>query len=317
MSIYVAIPSLGDSELEHTIDNLIFSSDNPNDITVGIACMSPDYEFKRLKKKYSKNKNVLIKRFDFYKNIGVGKGRKCAMHGYSGQDYLLQIDSHTLLEKGWDTFLIETYADALRETNNSKTILTAYLGRYSHTVERGRRSIDIGPRYPVFVPGYLWQGDYRIPRWRDTPMDEFPEDKRRTEPFLPCVKFNANFAFGNKEFATDTGLFVDSDFFEEEILQTYNLLAKGFSLVFPNQPIPLFHLYTDDIQEPPLGKRNYSGDMAKPTNIDYEAVMRENYAGYINDPNNQEQLEKFHKYSRVHPKYGSPQQWFIPTTYTF
>lgn len=316
MSIYVAIPSLGDYELEHTIDNLIFLSDNPQKITVGVATMSTDSEFKKLTKKYAKNKNVIIKKFKFSEHGGVGKGRKCAMHSYSGQDYLLQIDSHTLLQKGWDTFLLDLYGKALEETKNSKTILTAYLGRYSHTAQ-GRKNIDVEPRYPMFVPGYLLQGNYKIPRWKDTPMAEFPEDKRRSEPFLPCTKFNANFAFGNKEFASNTGLFLESEFFEEEILQTYNLLGNGFSFVFPNQPIPLFHLYTDDITEPPLGGRTYAGNMPKPKDFDPETLMREHYLGYINDPSNQPQLEKFHEYSQVHPKYGSPRQWYIPTTYTF
>ena len=316
MSIYVAIPSLGDSELEHTIDNLISLADNPADVVIGVACMGPDSEFKSLTKKFAGHTNLILKKFDFFSNVGVGKGRTCAMHAYSGQDYLLQIDSHTLLLKSWDTFLINLHSKAVKETGNTKTILTAYLGKYIHTSKTGRKNIDIGPRYPVFMPGYLWQGDYRIPRWRDTPMVEFPDDKQKSNTFLPCIKFNANFAFGNKEFANNTGLFVESDFFEEEILQTYNLLADGFSLVFPNQPIPLFHLYTDDISEPPLGKRNYSGDMAKPTNIDYEHIMRENYVGYISDPKNQPQLQKFHKYSRVHPKYGSPQTWYIPEFYT-
>lgn len=316
MSIYVAIPSLGDTELEYTLDNLVSLADNPSDIVIGVACMGPESEFELLKNKFSSYSNIVLKKFSFYDNAGVGKGRKCAMHAYSGQDYLLQIDSHTLATKGWDTFLVNVYEKAVKESNNSKTILTAYLGRYSHTTANGRKNVDVGPRYPVFIPGYLWQGDYRIPRWRDTPMVEFPADKQRSETFLPCIKFNANFAFGNKEFANNTGLFIDSDFFEEEILQTYNLLADGFSLVFPNQPIPLFHLYTDDISEPPLGKRNYSGDLAKPTNVDYERVMRENYVNYITDPKNQPQLQKFHQYSRVHPKYGSPQSWYIPTTYT-
>lgn len=316
MSIYVAIPSLGDSELIHTVTNLVTLSDNPNDIVIGVACLGPLSEFNELKKTFKGNKNVLIEKFDFFDNVGVGKGRKLAMHAYSGQDYLLQIDSHTLLQKGWDTTLLSLYSEALKETGNKKTILTAYLGRYQHTTANGRTPVDLIPRYPVFVPGYLRQGDYRIPRWRDTPMNEFPEDKKRSEPFLPCTKFNANFSFGNKEFATNTGLFIDSDFFEEEILQTYNLLADGFSLVFPNQPIPLFHLYTDEVVEPPLGKRNNAGDLAKPTNVDYERLMRENYANYINDPKNQPQLQKFHKYSRVHPKYGSPQTWYIPGSYT-
>lgn len=316
MSIYVAIPSLGDSELEKTIDDLLFLSDNPQDISIGVACLGTGSEFSVLTKKYSKHPNVVIKKFNFSENIGVGKGRKCAMHAYSGQDYLLQIDSHTLLKRSWDTFLLNIYSKAVKETKNPKTILTAYLGRYSHTKANGRTNIDVGPRYPMFIPGYLFQGDYRIPRWKDTPMSDFPGDKQRSETFLPCIKFNANFAFGNKEFANNTGLFIESDFFEEEILQTYNLLKDGFSLVFPNQPIPLFHLYTDDIKEPPLGKRTYSGDMDKPKDIDYETVMRENYVGYITDPKNQPQLQKFHQYSRVHPKYGSPQQWYIPTTYT-
>ena len=315
MTIYIAIPTLEDSETSQTILEAFLNADNPEHVYIGVACFSSKKYFNELVGKVKHLKNVVVERYDFHKNSGVGIGRKLAMNWYLEQDYLLQVDSHTHFEKGWDSYLIDTYKQALRETQNSKTILTAYLGPYSVTEKAGREGLGGKPFFPNFCPGYVKNTGNSIPLWESENIEQpllvdFPEDR-----FIPCPKFNANFAFGNREFAANTGLYEKSEFFEEEIIQTINLLGAGFSLVFPNMRLPLFHLYINEILKGSGGKRKDLVEMSlKPPEHHFE-LMGKNYKDFVKDPKNKKACQEFHKYTGVHPVYGAAKPWRIPSSF--
>jgi hypothetical protein len=324
MSIYVAMPTLVDNQTKFTITYLFATADNPSDITVGLPFMTPEFWYKdhlEFLEAYPNVKHSLFK--DPVPNLEIGVGRANSLSFYSGEDYVLQVDSHTFFDKGWDTKLIKMHQEAVAETKNEKTILTAYLSHYTHPKngERNRPNAGIA-KYPFFW-FQRWDEIPNMPMWTDTEIYSLPESIRPTKDYLPCVKVNAQFVFGNKHYAENTGLPLSTVFFEEELFQTANLLDSGFSLVFPNQAIPVSHLFANDVEnntaeydaDTPSWRARNVANTPEAMAI-YTQRTQESYLAFINDPANKEKLEKFHRYTQCHPKYGPYNEWYIPKDYS-
>lgn len=234
-TIYVKIPSLDDKELVHTLKDCLNKAKHPERIHIGVSLMYQDKEnldsLLIFKNQYA-NANVKIVTRELDKDfLGVGKQRKVVGDMFDGQDYVLQIDSHTWFCEGWDNILINLH----KNSDWPKTILTAYAGRYQW-IDGFRQPIEGGRlRYPWIRKGERQYCSF-TDNWEDLPYDGIA-------PYVP-TKFCANFAFGTKEWGIKTGLAADSIFFSEEPLQTEYLKTNGFSLLFPNVDYPLIcHLY--------------------------------------------------------------------------
>jgi len=153
---------------------------------------------------------------------------------------MLQVDSHTYFDKNWDSYLIKSFKEFKSETGIEKFVLTSYIPYYSYAPHRVRHSGDLYlPRYPHLLVDQFFLG--YLPKWDDTTI---PKEKNLPK-FLPCVKFNGAFAFGDKNFINNTGVFKDAIFYDEELIQSINLVGNGFALVFLNvTDFPIAHLYS-------------------------------------------------------------------------
>jgi len=312
-----------DNQLKYTISEAFSKANVPQEVFIGLAFMKitkkglkQESFFKDVIEPLVGNPQVSLKVFETGEyEPSVGFGRKQALSMYNNQDYILQIDSHTKFEKGWDTELIRMYEEAFKETNNEKTILTAYLPAYEHD-SSDTRSYYGRPKvakYPFFMPEFRFAGG--LPSWRDTSLSEGPF--KVYAPYVPCVKFNAQFAFSNRHFYEDSGLPETVLFWEEELIQTMNLLDSGFSLVFPNQVIPLAHLYSNDVSKnlKDFSFRVQGTDAKNVSGNDYSAEVRRSYLDFITAPENRAKVDKFFKYTKTHPVYGPYLDRFIPPTY--
>jgi hypothetical protein len=312
-TIYIAIPSMVDTETSITVENAILAADNPERVFIGVSFKDLD------KKEYSK----VIKLSKKYKNIsvsfnklkrkkisqyGTGDGRYRSHQLYSGQDYMLQIDSHTLFQKGWDSYLIDLFKECKSKTGLEKFVITTYLGHYSYSPERKIKDGDWSkPRYPYYLSNEFFI-EY-LPKWDDKPISK----DINLAKFIPCVKFNGNFAFGDKNFINNTGVFKDAVFYDEEIIQAINLIGNDIAMVFPNvSDLPLTHLYGDDINGFG-GQRTYFNNLLneKGQNKISERVIK-NYLGFLSDPKNKNMIKKYEKYARIDARRGAISNFYIP-----
>lgn len=304
MSIYVSVASMYDPELFYTLGDIFNNSDKPESIHVGLVfTISEEYKEKTLNlldniKKTFKNNNLKIKTIEGKENFKIGIGRNEAASMYSNEDYFLQIDSHTLLESGWDTQLIELYSEALIETKNEKTILTAYLGHYWNNSKHGRFAGSRQTRYPVQTEGNRHIGYFKdkqeknfktcIPAFQD-----FNPLSITNKKLIPSMKFNAQFVFGNKHFAKNINLPKSTIFWEEEIFQSITLLSDDFCFVFPNIELKLMHFYLNNYVEHSLEMRE------KSLLDDVEAMesMNKSYLDFLNNPKNLKKIQLWERYS--------------------
>jgi len=300
-TIYISIPSLNDTETKVTVENAISSATFPERIYIGVSVLDTDKKIYKEVEKISKNNSNISCEYNKL-NIkdaslfGTGRGRKRAASMYSGQDYMLQVDSHTLFEDGWDVFLIDLFKEAESFLETDRLVLTGYLGNYSYDKkERKKWSIKGNLHYPFYITSQNFLK--YIPGWDS--CDDIGDHK---DKFIPCVKFNGNFAFGNKEFINNSGLDENSIFYDEEVNQSINLIGNDFAMVFPIvESFPLAHLYSDFINKYG-GKRNFfSNYVSDKMKNDLDNFIVNNYIGFINNPENKESLKKYSKwYSCLH-----------------
>jgi hypothetical protein len=313
-TIYVSITSLDDSELIPTVLGAFENASIPERVFVGVHLWASVELKNEFSEKLSKYANNIRFKFDqmseesFSQMSGVGKGRRRALNLYNNEDYLLQIDSHSLFAKKWDNTLIKTLENAKSFVKNEKTIITGYAGFYKFSA-LGKRSWS-HPDDPLSgfdgkfqYPYYVSMGRYYdfIPAWNvftQKEIEKFPGD------FMPATKFNANFAFGDSKWAADTGLYDNAEFFEEEVLQTINLIKLGYTLVFPKTKDPVIgHLYTDLIAGD-YGKRLNLSTLPGYSNEEGKKKAIQNYKEYISSPENLDVVKQYSRYVRIHMNFG-------------
>ena len=319
-TIYIPLASLEDNELVPTVKNIYEAAEFPDRVFVHVSVTDDSKQFYKDSVQalvgISKNLSfdfIEITKRNSLKVLGVGAGRKAAMSKYANQDYVLQIDSHSWLTHHWDTLLIDALEAAIVETGNKKTILTAYAGYYGVT-ETSRFADDLGfglPQYPFFLNAPKFHGV--IPRWETMPLKKISD---RTDKFLPAIKFNANFSFGNREFGNYTGLHETALFFEEEPLQTLNLVSRGFDLVFPNFTSPVIcHMYSGYAYQG-NATRKFLDSYAIKDNEIRDRRSQENYVHYVEAHKNEAWFKKYERYARVNLKLGATKSVaHFPPTY--
>ena len=98
-TIYVSTATMDDSETERSILGLFEKAKYPERIYVGMPCTSDSKSlYKKLIKTFKgKNVKMVYNKLDNkdLSKYGTGHARHQAMSLYSGQDYILQCDSHT------------------------------------------------------------------------------------------------------------------------------------------------------------------------------------------------------------------------------
>ncbi len=314
-TIFVSMPSMMDTESVITIKNALDTANYKDRVFFGVSVLDTNKKtYEEIEKVFKNNSNVSID-FNLLKTknisqIGTGSGRTRCASLYSGQDYFLQIDSHTNFENGWDDYLISLFKEAKESLKIDKIVLTAYLGRYSYSPDRKRVNGVVGEiSYPYMIPDAFFLN--YIPFWKSK---ECLVDK--VNKFVPCVKFNGNFAFGDKEFINNSGVYKDSIFYDEEMIQSINLIGNDFAMVFPNvKRFPLTHLYSDEINEFG-GKRMYFNDyLSKKQESEVTQKCIKNYLDFINDVENSVKVKKYEKYAKINIKRGAVSQNYAPKKY--
>jgi hypothetical protein len=315
-TIYISIPSLDDSELVPTVLDAFESASNPERVFVGVSLFAKDKwrakDFIKATKKYSKNIRFKHERITSSNSdlVSVGTGRKTAASLYNNEDYFLQVDSHTMFTKNWDTVLIDVHEDAVKVVKNDKVVITAYAGYYAYD-ENGKRSfcdlkrqtIENAWLHCLYFPENLFYYG-AIPRWDLIPPHIMIQLKPGT--FVPALKFNANFAFSSGAFAANSGLYEDAEFFEEELLQTLNLIKLGYSLVYPVLENPLIgHLYGKYFRKG-YGERLSKGDYLFNKQLFLmDQLSVNNYKSFIRAPENKEAVKIYQEYAKIDLRFGS------------
>ena len=311
MSIYVSICCLGrDTELIHTIRSAKDNASSSDKIHMGIVCIGDENFYNEIVSLTSGYSNLKIEYYDSSKeHLGVGFGRHASASLYEDQDYFLQIDAHTFFMQDWDLSLEEKFSSALKRTKNNKTVLSGFPGRYGYIDDEGNDVfwIDDRHRYPYYIKGVHYinipnGNEYinLVPGWNDGHEVELKEKffkKLEKNKAMPLTKISAAFIFGNREFAKNINLPKDAIFWDEEIIQTINLIGDGFCLAYVGPTIPIMHLYSSDVMDERGSRDNIDKFWIEEFGQDGRlTITKSNYFRFYKDKRNAKKIKTYDKY---------------------
>jgi hypothetical protein len=228
-SIFIQLASYHDFELPKTIFDCIEKSSKKHSLTFGVHhCYydTPQVFIPKLD-------NVKVIESKAPENIGVGNARSVANTLYNGEDYYLQIDSHTRFLNGWDESLINLVLE-FQKCGVKKPLISAYPGGYSYN-----DNLEDTTDYPPAVT-YI--------SFKEKP-EQFEQtlipSQLATDPEGKQVQssISAGFIFTLGSFA-ELGFNEKVMFWGEEILIAARSYTHGFDLLIPDRQY-IYHLYYD------------------------------------------------------------------------
>jgi hypothetical protein len=311
-TIYISIPCLDvDSELVKTIESAIENANDKSRVYIGISFMNNKSFFNHIKEfiKYSKYENISLEYFpsDILNTVNIGRARNSAASLYNNQDYFLQLDAHTFLNKDWDVNLINHFESAKDFIKNDKLIISGLPGRYGYKTKSNVRYFwtENNIKYPQLLAN-KFRGDdsSRIPEHGDFfPETEFDSEyflnwKKDVSRYFPLSKISAAFMFSDKNFASNRMIPDETIFWEEEFIQSIELVNAGFSLVFLHKNECVYHLYGQDMDEDLISHRSNINDLS-PDGDNIFKRMAQSYRRYMDDPLNKEKIDKYIAYSKL------------------
>jgi hypothetical protein len=310
LSIYIAITTLEDPDIVGTVSSALTSANNPEEIHVGVAAAVSDTFFNKISSLLNFDQ-LTLKQFDQDKANGIGRARNLSRFAYSDEDFILQVDSHTYFRHGWDTTLINLFNYSVSVTGNNKTVLTGSLGK--HEIVNGRPEIYSDEVNYSVITNATWSPYTNINHWMLIPVSKFPESiDVSSDIIIPANKVNGNFIFSNGSFADFSGLPDSAVYFDEEIIQTINLLENGFSLVHPNTSLPITHRYKVDGEAPP---RQDGRDIFWNDSITHDLVMTSSMFDFIY--NNPEACKRYFDYSKYDVVTKMVKPFYIPESFSY
>ena len=228
-TIFVSIGSYRDEECLRTVRDAFAKADTPSRVHVGV-CEQNKEEAEACGAVGAHGGQVRTITLDYTAAKGPTFARHLCNTLYEGEDYLLQIDSHTRFVQGWDSRLIAM----LQQCPAAKPVLTHYPLSYEPA------SDDLPSEMLTHVPVMCrskWNGD-GLPTFEAVMQPVATAGLRR----VPFMAGGMLFASGRvfQEVALDPGL--DYLFQAEEALLSARLYTHGWDLFTPSENVVL-HFY--------------------------------------------------------------------------
>ena len=232
-SIFVQIASYSDNELSPTIKDLLDTASGENTINFGVhLCLYPGDEIEI--PNLSCVKSIVSHAPN---NLGVGVARSLAHSLYDGEDYYFQIDSHSRMDKNWDSYLIEQIQQ-YKNMGFKKPLITNYPRKYKY---QGTDLLKFGIEEPTQMR-----------------MDENPPGQFKL--LLIPKQIICNNPEGNIFSTAISGgcIFTAGGFikpmvptmqFGEEIVTAARAFTHGFDLLIPSKTF-MYHLYMEPELDP-------------------------------------------------------------------
>lgn len=234
-TIFVSIASYRDDVCNSTLHSLFTMAENPTNVFVGICQQNKQDEDKDCLDSFYNNSNVRIIRLSHLEAKGPTWARYLCSTLWNGEQYYLQIDSHTSFVKNWDTKCINMI-NKLKEKGFSKPILSHY------------------PRIIEEYEAYNENNDdkYMVPRmcksfFNDRDMLSFEGAKglHTGNDFYETPYIAGGFFFCDSSFLNDVPFdpHLPYLFIGEEISHSIRFWTAGWNIFTPSENI-VFHEYT-------------------------------------------------------------------------
>lgn len=233
MTIFISIASYRDPELERTIRSALENAANPQDLHFGVMLQ----EFEKYEPDLSWVPNLTLKKVHPKMARGAGYARAQIVPMYSGQDYFLQIDSHTIFEKNWDELCIDQYKKAQEISKNNKIILSYFPPPF---YVESNKQISIIKNSKTQLPYATKQKPMLTKRGEWTAERVKLSNKNLPEESTTIL---AGFVFASGALIEEVPYDPEISFFGEELCFAIRAWTRGWDIYSPCVTI-VYHFYT-------------------------------------------------------------------------
>ena len=233
MTIFISVASYRDPELERTIRSALDNAASPQDLYFGVMLQ----EFERFAPDLSWVPNLTLQTIHPKMARGAGYARAQIVPMYSGQDYFLQIDSHTIFEKNWDQLCIDQYKKAQEISKNNKIILSYFPPPF---YVESNKQISIIKNSKTQLPYATKQKPMLTKRGEWTAERVKLSNKNLPEESTTIL---AGFVFASGELIKEVPYDPEISFFGEELCFALRAWTRGWDIYSPCVTI-VYHFYT-------------------------------------------------------------------------
>jgi hypothetical protein len=235
-TIFVSIASYRDSNCNKTLESLFANASNPERVFVGICEQNKPGEGSEKcigTNTIKHGSNIKIINVDYTDAKGPTWARYLCSTLWNGEDYFLQVDSHVLFVKDWDTKCI----DMMNGIKKKDGVLHPVLSHYTRNMD------DYGkPNENREVPK-MCQSFFNkrgMLSFLGSHVMRSEPDGYERNPYIA-----AGFLFAEGSFLQDVPFdpYLDFVFVGEEILLSARAYTSGYDVYGPTEDI-VYHLYT-------------------------------------------------------------------------
>jgi hypothetical protein len=223
--IFVQIASYRDPECQWTLKDMFEKAANPDRVFAGVVWQYLAGEDEHCFLVETRPEQVRMQRINARFSQGVCWARSMTQQLWQGEEYTLQIDSHTRFEPDWDQKLI----CMSRQTGSPKPVITCYPPAYTPPDK-----LYTGQIYAMGAKEFDRDGMFTM-EGRGIAVENAP-----SKP-IPGVFCSACFLFAPSAIIREVPYDPNIYFLGEEITLAVRLWTHGWDLFYPNMPV----LYTN------------------------------------------------------------------------
>lgn len=237
-TIFVSVAAFCEPHLQLTVHQLFAKAAQPQRIFVGLVDQSENLNPEWLRD-FPARKHISYVGLSPVDSRGVSWARSIAFSLYNDQTYLLQIDSHTLFDQGWDEALIQQHQ--LLSNTHAKPLISTYPPGFRFDAQ-GRAVAD-----EPLKSGEVFYIDRDPTSLLSTERAvlKFKVFRKHSEfSHLPGFHIAAGFLFAAGRFVADVPYDPHLYFRGEEQSLSLRAHARGYQVFHPKHNlIPMYHLY--------------------------------------------------------------------------
>ena len=228
-TIFVQIAAYRDPDLPATLHNLIQRAARPERLRFGICLqLTADDPPHWRTSAFPNHPQLEMLSVDATESRGACWARREAQSLYSGEDFLLQIDSHMRAVQHWDDLLLTTW----NECRDHRAVLSVYPNGFQQPCRLQTSTLP--------VMGAAGFDAYGILKFRGISRFRLPD--QQPEHPIPGAFIAGGFLFGAGSIVSEVPYDPELYFHGEEIAMSARLWTSGFNIYAPNRLL-LFHLY--------------------------------------------------------------------------
>lgn len=247
--IFCSIASYRDPVCSNTLTELYRCAEFPENVFVGICQQNKNEDSECVPEDFQYISNIKFMRLPEYEAKGPTFARYLASLLWNGEEYYMQIDSHSKFTKNWDTKCINMIKEIKQANLSKKPVISSY----PTTIEEYKED-DNSNTVPTMCRAYFTDRNMISLQG----AEHQAHDKYYETPYLASGFFFCESKF-LQELPYDPML--DYIFIGEEIEHAIRFYTHGYNIFTPNKNI-IYHEYTRADKPKIWTDQNYRDDEA-------------------------------------------------------